>query len=76
MMLPAPTTDSWAEPPADIFQMTVAPEAAKSEPEYRVIGFESGVPVSVDGEKLSAVELLDNLNRAGGVVAVGKGVWI
>src|ERR1700759_1384899 len=63
--------DPWAEPPADIFQMTVAPEAAKSEPEYLVIGFEGGVPASVDGEKLSAVELLDNFNRAGGAHAIG-----
>ncbi|HST52561.1 MAG TPA: argininosuccinate synthase [Pyrinomonadaceae bacterium] len=64
--------DPWAEPPADLFQMTVAPEAAKSEPEYLVIGFEGGVPASVDGEKLGAVELLDNLNRAGGAHGIGR----
>jgi argininosuccinate synthase len=64
--------DPWAEPPADIFQLTVAPEAAKAEPEYLVVGFESGVPVSVNGEKLGAVELLDTLNRAGGAHGVGR----
>jgi argininosuccinate synthase len=64
--------DPWAEPPADIFQMTAAPEASKSEPEYLVIGFESGVPVSVDGEKLGAVELLERLNRAGGEHGIGR----
>jgi argininosuccinate synthase len=64
--------DPWAEPPADIFQMTAAPEASKSEPEYLVVGFESGVPVSVDGEKLGAVELLERLNRAGGEHGVGR----
>jgi len=64
--------DPWAEPPADIFQLTVAPEAAKAEPEYIVIGFECGVPVSVDGEKLGAVELLESLNRAGGAHGVGR----
>src|SRR5436309_4096024 len=64
--------DPWAEPPADIFQLTVAPEAAKAEPEYVVVGFERGVPTSVDGEELSAVELLDNLNRAGGEHGVGR----
>src|SRR5947209_7053073 len=64
--------DPWAEPPADIFQMTSAPEASKSEPEYLVIGFESGVPVSVDGEKLGAVKLLERLNRAGGEHGVGR----
>jgi argininosuccinate synthase len=64
--------DPWAEPPADIFQLTVAPEAAKAEPEYVVIGFEGGVPVSVNGEKLGAVELLESLNRAGGAHGVGR----
>src|SRR5436309_560315 len=64
--------DPWAEPPADIFQMTVAPEAAKAEPEYLVVGFDKGVPVSVNGEVLGAVELLERLNRAGGEHGVGR----
>src|SRR5919106_1074043 len=37
--------DPWAEPPADIFQMTAAPESARAEAQYVVIGFERGVPV-------------------------------
>ena len=64
--------DPWAEPPADIFQMTSAPEAAKQEPEYVVVGFERGVPVSVNGEGLGAVELLERLNRVGGEHGVGR----
>jgi argininosuccinate synthase len=64
--------DPWAEPPADIFQMTAAPESAKDEPEYVVIGFERGVPVSVNGERLGAVELLETLNRLGGVHGIGR----
>ena len=64
--------DPWAEPPADIFQMTAAPEASKQEAEYVVIGFERGVPVSVNGERLGAVELLERLNRAGGEHGVGR----
>src|SRR5688572_32199649 len=46
--------DPWAEPPADIFQMTAAPESARAEAQYGVVGFEKGVPVSLDGEKLGA----------------------
>jgi len=64
--------DPWAEPPADIFQMTSAPESARAEAEYVVIGFERGVPVSVDGERLNAVELLDRLNRQAGAHGVGR----
>src|SRR3954447_11695974 len=64
--------DPWAEPPADIFQMTAAPESSKAEAEYVVIGFEKGVPVSLDGERMGAVELLSALNRVGGEHGVGR----
>src|SRR5918999_4206075 len=64
--------DPWAEPPADIFQMTAAPESARAEAQYVVVGFERGVPVSVDGERLGAVELLSALNSLGGEHGVGR----
>jgi argininosuccinate synthase len=64
--------DPWAEPPADIFQMTKSPEAAKTEAEYVVIGFEKGEPVSVNGERLNSVALLTELNRMGGEHGVGR----
>ncbi|HEX3559867.1 MAG TPA: argininosuccinate synthase [Pyrinomonadaceae bacterium] len=64
--------DPWAEPPADIFQMTAAPESAKAEAEYVVIEFESGVPVGLDGERMGAVGLLETLNRLGGEHGVGR----
>ncbi len=64
--------DPWAEPPADIFQMTVAPEKASAEAEYVVIGFAKGVPMSVNGEELGAVELLTRLNEIGGAHGIGR----
>ncbi|MGH9943961.1 MAG: argininosuccinate synthase [Pyrinomonadaceae bacterium] len=64
--------DPWTEPPADIFQMTKAPEAARAEAEYVVVGFEQGVPVSINGEPLGAVELLMRLNQLGGEHGVGR----
>jgi len=64
--------DPWAEPPAEIFQMTKAPEQARPEAEYVEIGFERGAPVSVNGERLSAVALLERLNRLGGEHGVGR----
>jgi argininosuccinate synthase len=64
--------DPWAEPPADIFQMTKSPEDAKAEAEYVTIGFEQGEPVSVNGEKLNPVALLTELNRLGGEHGVGR----
>ncbi|HKP72147.1 MAG TPA: argininosuccinate synthase [Pyrinomonadaceae bacterium] len=64
--------DPWAEPPADIFQMTKSPEEAKAEAEYVVIGFEQGVPVSVNDEEMGAVALLERLNAVGGAHGIGR----
>jgi argininosuccinate synthase len=64
--------DPWAEPPPDIFQMTKAPEEARAEAEYVVVGFEAGVPVSVDGARMGAVALLEELNRVGGAHGIGR----
>lgn len=64
--------DPWAEPPADIFQMTKAPEEALSEAEYIEIQFEHGEPVSVNGETMSAARLLARLNETGGAHGIGR----
>jgi argininosuccinate synthase len=64
--------DPWAEPPADIFQMTKAPEDARAEAEYVVVEFEQGVPVGVDGKRTGAVALLEELNRIGGAHGIGR----
>lgn len=64
--------DPWAEPPADIFQLTKSPEAAKAQAEYVVVGFEEGEPVSVNGEPLAPVALLEELNRLGGEHGIGR----
>jgi argininosuccinate synthase len=64
--------DPWAEPPENIFQMTVSPERAKDEAEYIEIGFDKGEPVSINGERLGAVALLEKLNEFGGAHGVGR----
>ena len=64
--------DPWAEPPENIFQMTVSPEQAKAEAEYVEIGFAHGEPVSVDGERSDPVALLTKLNELGGAHGIGR----
>ncbi|HEX5706899.1 MAG TPA: argininosuccinate synthase [Pyrinomonadaceae bacterium] len=64
--------DPWAEPPADIFQLTKAPEEASAEAQYVEISFERGAPVSINGERMGAVALLAELNRVGGAHGVGR----
>jgi argininosuccinate synthase len=60
------------EPPADLFMMTVSPEDAPNKPEYVEIGFESGYPVSINGEAYGPVELVLALNELGGRHGVGR----
>jgi argininosuccinate synthase len=61
-----------AEPPRDdVFELVSAPEDAPDEPETMRIGFESGVPVSIDGGRLGLVELLDRVGEAGRRHGVG-----
>ncbi len=64
--------DPWAEPPEDIFQLTVSPMDAPDEPEYVEIEFEKGNPVKVNGERLSPAALLDKLNKIAGKHGIGR----
>ncbi len=62
----------WEAPPEDIFKLTVSPQKAPDEPEEIVIGFEKGVPVTVNGESFSPAALLDYLNKIGGRHGIGR----
>ncbi|MBI2878495.1 MAG: argininosuccinate synthase [Candidatus Rokubacteria bacterium] len=64
--------DPWAEPPAEMFLLTVAPERAPDRPATVELDFEGGDPVAVDGERLGPVALLERLNRLGGAHGVGR----
>jgi argininosuccinate synthase len=64
--------DSWAEPPEDMFVMSVDPKKAPDKPTYAEIDFEEGTPVAVDGERLSPANLLAKLNALGGANGVGR----
>lgn len=64
--------DPWAEPPENMFEMTVSPDKAPNEATYIDIDFEKGMPVRVDGEELSPVELLHKLNKIAGKNGVGR----
>jgi argininosuccinate synthase len=64
--------DPWVEPPEDAFEWTVSPAKAPDDPTYLEIGFESGIPLSLDGEELGGVELIRRLNRIAGGHGVGR----
>ena len=64
--------DPWVEPDESLFQRTVAPEDAPDAPTYLEIGFDTGDPVAVDGERLSPAALLERLNDVAGANGVGR----
>ncbi|MFA5550035.1 MAG: argininosuccinate synthase [Trueperaceae bacterium] len=64
--------DPWAGPPAGMWRMTVDPEQAPDQPQEVVIGFEHGNPVSINGQRLSPVELLEKANEIAGRHGVGR----
>ncbi len=63
--------DPWTSPPADVYQWTVDPAEAP-DPAEVTIGFEGGVPVSLDGASLDPVELVDRLSSLAGAHGVGR----
>jgi len=63
--------DPWVAPPADVYEWTVAPGAAPEAVEI-TIGFEGGVPVSLDGERLPALELVERVHQLAGAHGVGR----
>ncbi|MEW5929343.1 MAG: argininosuccinate synthase [Gemmatimonadota bacterium] len=67
-----PLEDPDFEPQEDMFLLTKSPEDAPNRAEYVTIGFERGYPVSVDGEALGAVALLERLNEVGGLHGIGR----
>lgn len=64
--------DPWVEPPDEVFAWTTAPGKAPNRPEYLEIGFEQGIPVSVDGQKMGGVDLIRRLNEVAGRHGVGR----
>jgi argininosuccinate synthase len=52
-------------------EMGVSPELAPDKPTYVTLGFEKGVPVSLDGKKMSAKSIILALNEVGGANGIG-----
>ncbi len=63
--------DIWNGPTKDIYDYTATPEFPPAADEV-IISFERGVPVAVDGVKLSALAIIQELNRRAGAQGVGR----
>ena len=54
-----------------MLQLTKVPETAKAEGEYVEMEFEHGIPVTLNGKKMSPVDMMLELNKIGGRNGVG-----
>jgi argininosuccinate synthase len=64
--------DPWDAPRKEMFKLTVDPEDAPDEPAVVTIGFERGVPATLNGQRRDPVEMVEALNRIAGSHGVGR----
>ena len=57
--------DPWNAPKDALFIVTNTPETAPDKAEYVELEFEQGVPVAVNGKKMSPATIVENLNEIG-----------
>jgi argininosuccinate synthase len=67
-----PLEEPGFEPEESMFRLTADPEKAPDAPERVSIDFEAGLPVAVNGERLSPATLIEKLNVIGGRHGVGR----
>jgi argininosuccinate synthase len=59
-------------PDESLYQLSVSPEKAPDQGEVVEIGFEAGVPVSLNGQPMAPVKLVETLNEIGGKHGIGR----
>ncbi|MGQ4649031.1 argininosuccinate synthase [Lyngbya aestuarii] len=64
--------DPSVEPPEEIYLMTKAIADTPNQPEYVEIGFEQGIPTTLNGTTLDPVALISQLNESAGNHGVGR----
>ncbi|MBI4286569.1 MAG: argininosuccinate synthase [Chloroflexi bacterium] len=64
--------DPWAEPPEEVYAWTKSPDKTPDKPAYVEIGFEHGIPATLDGKRLDGVSLIRQLNELAGAHGVGR----
>lgn len=63
--------DPWNGPIEDLYEYTQAPDASKEPTEVTVV-FEQGVPVSINGQSLSPIQIVERMNELAGAQGVGR----
>lgn len=64
--------DPWAAPPEEAYELTASLEHTPNEPDIIEIGFEQGVPKTINGKAYSLASLILELNALAGKHGVGR----
>ena len=64
--------DPWVEPPEDTYTWTKSAVEAPDKPGYVEIGFEEGIPVTIDGQRMDGINLIRRLSELAGNHGVGR----
>jgi argininosuccinate synthase len=64
--------DPWVEPPDEVWAWTKSPAKAPNQPAYIEIGFEGGIPVSLNGQEMDGVSLIRRVNEIAGEHGIGR----
>jgi len=64
--------DPWFEPPEEVFTWTRSAGETPDKPDYVEVGFEKGIPVTIGGQQLNGVSLIQQLNELAGKHGVGR----
>lgn len=64
--------DPWNEPPKDAYALTADPTEAPDEEVTVEITFENGLPVAINGQKMSSIDLIDYMNKIAGKAGYGR----
>lgn len=70
------TLDSFGSIPEDAWVLSPGAMDDPQQPENHTIGFDHGIPVSIDGDALSPVDLIEKLERIAGPFGIGRGVHL
>ncbi|GAA1353428.1 argininosuccinate synthase [Falsarthrobacter nasiphocae] len=63
--------DIWNAPTKDVYEYTATPEFPPA-PDEVIIGFERGIPTTLDGRALSPLAIIEELNRRAGAQGIGR----
>jgi argininosuccinate synthase len=62
----------WNAPTKDVYDYTEDPTLNWNTPDEVIVGFERGVPVSIDGNPVTVLQAIEELNRRAGAQGVGR----